>query len=102
MPKFAVIKTGGKQYTVTAGQKVKIEKLAAKEGDTVSFGALLVADGDSVSIGTPEVAGAKVEGKVVRQFRDEKKIVFRFHSKTRYRKKKGHRQPLTEIQITSV
>lgn len=112
---FAIIKTGGKQYKVSPGQKLKIEKLAAptggeprhgrdaKEGDTVSFSeVLLVADGDNVAIGTPHVKGAKVDAKVVQQGRDKKKIVFKYHAKARYRKKKGHRQPFTEVEITGI
>jgi len=103
MAKFAVIKTGGKQYRVKVGDKLKVEKLAAEAGGTVTFGeVLLAADGDRVEIGTPTVAGAKVEAKVLRQLRDEKKIIFRYHAKTRYRKKKGHRQPLTEVEIVRV
>ena len=63
---------------------------------------LLVADGEKVKIGTPYVEGAKVEGKLLKQGRDKKKIVFRYHSKTRYRKKKGHRQPFSEVQIGNI
>ena len=100
---FAIIKTGGKQYKVSSGQKLKVEKLDAKEGDSFVFGeVLLTADGDSVKVGDPLVSGAKVEAKVIKQGRDAKKIVFRFHNKTRYRKKKGHRQPFTEVEVTSI
>jgi large subunit ribosomal protein L21 len=103
MPDFAVIKTGGKQYKVSAGQKLRVEKLNAEAGTTVTFDTvLLTVKGDTAHIGTPTVAGAKVEAKVLRQMRDEKKIIFRFHSKTRYRKKKGHRQPLTELEIVKI
>lgn len=101
--KFAVIETGGKQYRVSAGQKVKVEKLDAGAGDSFVFDkVLLVSDGERVDIGTPHVAGAKVEAKVLRQARDRKKIVFKYHSKTRYRKKKGHRQYFTELEIVGV
>lgn len=100
---FAVIKTGGKQYKVAPGQKLKIEKLDAKEGAVVHFGeVLLVADGDGVTIGTPFVKGAKVDAKILKQGRDRKKIVFKYHSKSRYRKKKGHRQHFTEVEITKI
>ena len=112
---FAVIRTGSKQYKVSPGQKLRIEKLAApaggeprqgrdaKEGATVHFDeVLLVADGDRVSVGTPTVAGAKVDAKVLKQGRDKKKIVFKYHPKSRYRKKKGHRQHFTEIEITKI
>lgn len=103
MNSFAVIKTGGKQYKVAAGKKVKIEKLAAEEGKAVVFDhVLLIADGGKVDIGTPLVKGAKVEAKVLKQGRDEKKIVFKYHRKTRYHKKKGHRQPFTEVEVVKV
>lgn len=100
---FAVIRTGGKQYRVSPGQKLKIEKLDATEGAEVHFGdVLLVADGDKIHIGTPVVKGALVDAKVVEQGRDRKKIVFKYHAKARYRKKKGHRQPYTQIEITKI
>lgn len=100
---FAIIATGGKQYKVSAGQKVKIEKLEAKENGSVVFDAVLLRSvGGAVSVGAPNVSGAKVEAKLVRNGRDRKKIVFKYHSKTRYRKKKGHRQEFTEIEITKI
>ena len=103
MDKFAVIKTGGKQYLVKSGQRLKIEKLDAKEGGNVEFGeVLLVVDGDKVEVGTPTVKGAKVSARVLRHARDRKKIIFRYHSKTRYRKMKGHRQHFTEIEISKI
>lgn len=103
MATFAVIKTGGKQYLVKPGQRLKIEKLDAEEGGNIEFGeVLLVVDGDKIEIGTPTVKGAKVSAKVLRQARDRKKIVFRYHSKTRYRKMKGHRQHFTEIEVKSI
>jgi len=100
---FAVIKTGGKQYRVSPGQRIHIEKLDAAEGVAVRFDeVLLVADGDRTDIGMPTVKGASVAGKVLNQGRDRKKIVFKYHRKTRYRKKKGHRQPFTEVEITKI
>lgn len=103
MTKFAVIETGGKQYRVSPGQKVKVEKLNAEVGGIFVFDkVLLAADGDKAEIGTPYVPGAKVEAKILRQARDKKKTVFRYHSKTRYRKKKGHRQPFTEVEIMKI
>ena len=103
MNKFAVIETGGKQYKVSAGQKIRVEKLNAQEGENFTFDkVLLVVDGEKVEIGTPHVSGVAVQGKVLRQTRDKKKIVFKYHSKTRYRKKKGHRQPYTEVEIVKV
>ncbi len=103
MEQFAVIKTGGKQYLVTPGQKLKIEKLDAKEGDAFNFDQVLLAGDDKkVEVGTPHVSGAKVEAKVIKQGRGDKVIVFKYHAKTRYRKKKGHRQPFTEVEISKI
>lgn len=100
---FSVIETGGKQYKVAVGQKIKIEKLNDEKGIKVYFDkVLLTVDGDKAEIGTPHVKGAKVEAVVSKQSRDKKKIVFRYHSKTRYRKKKGHRQSYTEVEITKI
>ncbi len=100
MTKFAVIETGGKQYRVFPGQKIKIEKLARKAGSSVVFDkVLLAAEGNEVAVGTPYVSGETVEAKVLREARAPKEIVFRYHSKTRYRKKKGHRQHFTEVEI---
>ena len=100
---FAVIKTGGKQYLVSAGQKLKIEKLDAKEGGKLVFDeVLLVSDDKKTEVGTPLVKGAKVEAKVLKQARARKVIVFKYHSKARYRKKKGHRQHFTEIEVMRI
>ncbi|MEK7555364.1 MAG: 50S ribosomal protein L21 [Patescibacteria group bacterium] len=98
--KFAIIQTGGKQYKVSSGQKIKVEKLTGDKDAVLSFDkVLLTADGDNVKIGSPYVEGAKVEAKILKQGRDRKKIVFRYHSKTRRSKKKGHRQSYTEVEI---
>lgn len=100
---FAVIETGGKQYKVFSGDTLKIEKVDAEAGAGFSFDkVLLISDKDAIKLGYPYIEGAKVEAKVIRQARDKKKIVFRYHSKTRYRKKKGHRQPFTEVEITKI
>ena len=100
---FAVIKTGGKQYIAEPGKKLKIEKLEAPEGEQILFDqVLLVSKGREVDVGTPLVKGARVEAKVVKQARDKKVIVFRYHSKTRYRKKKGHRQHFTEVEVEKI
>ena len=100
---FAVIQTGGKQYRVSAGTKLKIEKIEGEKDAPISFDqVLLTADGDVVNVGAPYVPGSKVEGKILGQGRADKVIVFKYHSKTRYRKKKGHRQPFTEIEITKI
>lgn len=99
MTSFAVIKTGGKQYFVRPGQRLKVEKLEKPDGSVADFEVLLIGDEKGVDVGTPHVKGIKVSGKVIAQGRDKKKIIFRYHAKTRYRKMKGHRQPYTEIQI---
>jgi len=100
---FAVIETGGKQYRVSEGKKIRVEKLDAEEGKSLTFDkVLLVNDDKNVKIGTPYVSGAKVEAKVLDQGRAKKVIVFRYHAKTRYRKKKGHRQPFTEVEVTKI
>ena len=97
---FAVIKTGGKQYLVVPGQKLKIEKINANESENFIFEeVLLVSDEENLQIGTPLVKGARVEAKILEQGRAKKIIVFKYHNKTRYRKKRGHRQHFTEVEI---
>jgi len=100
---FAIIETGGKQYRVTPGQKLKVEKLEAKEGEGfVLDKVLLTADGENVKVGNPYVTGVTVETKISRQGRARKVIVFKYHSKTRQKKKKGHRQSFTELEIVRI
>ena len=100
---FAIIKTGGKQYKVAVGDKVKVEKLPGEEGGVISFDeVLLTSKGDSLVIGEPLVSGAKVEGKVLQQARDKKVLIFKYKSKTRSRKTRGHRQHFTEVEIVKV
>ena|SRR3989344_471267 len=101
--KIAVIKTGGKQYIVKEGDKLRLEKIDAKEGDEVRFSeVLLVSDDKGVKIGTPFISDAKVTGKALKQGRAKKVIVFHYHNKTRYKKKAGHRQPYTEVEIKEI
>jgi large subunit ribosomal protein L21 len=101
---FAVIMTGGKQYKVSAGDTLKVEKLAdAKEGEKVVFDAVLLrSSGGTVNVGAPHVAGSSLEAEVVKNVRGEKKIIFKYHPKTRNRRKKGHRQEYTEIKILKI
>ena len=100
---FAVIETGGKQYKVQSGEKLKIEKLENNAGEAVSFDKVLaLVDGENVKIGNPYISGGKVEAKILSQDRYNKVIVFKYHSKTRQRKKKGHRQMFTEVEITKI
>lgn len=97
---LSVILTGGKQYTVSSGDKIKIEKLKAEPGEDVVFDKVLLQEKDGkVEVGRPYIVGAEVKAKVARQARDKKKIVFHYRAKTRYDKKKGHRQYFTEVTI---
>ena len=99
---FAVIKTGGKQYKVSEGQVLTVEKLEHKGNEVAFSEVLLVAGGGGVKIGRPAVPGASVNASVLADGRAEKKIVFRFKAKTRYKKKKGHRQPFTRVRIQKI
>ncbi len=100
---LAVIQTGGKQYLVSQGQKVKIEKLPQKEGDKVIFDkVLLTAHEGKMTIGQPFVEKARVEGKILKQGRGEKLIIFKYKPKKRYKVKKGHRQAYTEVLIRAI
>lgn len=103
MSKIAVIKTGGKQYKVKKGQILKIEKLEKKENAKVNFDTLLTAaaDGKEVKLGKPSL-GKKVEGKIVEHGKDKKVTVVKYKNKTRYLRTKGHRQPFTKVEITSI
>ena len=101
--KFAVIEAGGKQYKVASGDKIKVEKLTATEGENFFFDkVLLVAREKEIKIGNPYIRDAKVEAQILKQGREKKKIVFRYRQKTREQKKKGHRQSYTEIQILDI
>ncbi|MBI2446683.1 MAG: 50S ribosomal protein L21 [Parcubacteria group bacterium] len=100
--KLAVIKTGGKQYIVKEGDRLKVEKIDAKEGDNFDFDKVLLAADKEVNIGMPFVEGAKVSAKVLKQGRTRKIVVFHYHSKTRYKKKAGHRQHFTEVEILKI
>ncbi len=102
---LAVIKTGGKQYLVSPGKKIKIEKiLDKKEGSEITFKEvlLLVKDNKDVEIGTPLIKKAKVVGKIVKQGRGDKTIIFKYKPKKRYQKKAGHRQYFTEVEIKEI
>lgn len=100
---LAVIKTGGKQYLVVPGDKIKIEKLNKKEGEEVVFeDVLLLEKNKKLEIGTPKVKGAKIIGKVLKQGKGEKVIIFKYKPKKRSKVKKGHRQPFTQIEIIKI
>ena len=99
---YAVVETGGKQYKVSPGQTIEVEKLTAS-GDTVELDKVyLVADGDKVIVGNPTVPGAKVIANVVGNGKGDKVIVYKFKAKVRYRRKKGHRQPYTKLAIKEI
>jgi len=101
--KYAVIVSGGKQYRVSEGETVTVEKLEGKEGDKVVFEeVLLVVDGEKRWLGQPKVEGAKVSGVIKRQFKGEKIRILKFRAKSRYRRRKGHRQLLTEVEIKKI
>ncbi len=100
---YAVIKTGGKQYRVSEGETLHVEKLAGKAGDAVTFDqVLLVGGGDSVKVGAPLVKGASVKAEIIDQARDKKIIIFKFRRRKNYRRKIGHRQPFTAVKITGI
>ena len=100
---YAIISTGGKQYRVRPGDMLDVEKLPVIEGDTITLDDVLLTcvDGDVIT-GAPKVDGAQVVAEVVSQGRDKKKIVFKYKNKTRYRRKRGHRQPLTSLLIKDI
>jgi len=100
---LAVIKTGGKQYKVSPGDKIKVEKLDEEEGKEVIFDQVLLFEKDGqVEIGDPLVKGAKVVGKVLEQGKSKKVIILKYKPKTRQKTKTGHRQRYTEVEITKI
>ena len=100
---LAVIKTGGKQYKVSPGEKIKIEKIEGEEGKEISFKEVLLLEEDGkVLLGTPTLKGVKVTGKIISQDRGKKVIIFKYKPKTRYKVKTGHRQYFTEVEITKI
>ena len=99
---YAVFKTGGKQYRVAAGDTVRVEKLPGNVGDAVSFDQVLLVGGEALKLGKPLLGGAKVEAKIVTQGLGKKLIVFKFRRRKNYRRKNGHRQPFTALQIVNI
>ena len=100
---LAVIKTGGKQYLVSPGDKIKGEKLDQADGKEVIFDqVLLLSKGRVTKVGAPLVKGAKVKAKIIKQDRAKKVIVFKYNAKKRYQKKKGHRQPFSQVEILKI
>jgi len=96
---YAVIKTGGKQYRVSPGEKIKVEQLPADIGSQVALDVLMIADGEKVSIGTPVLAGASVQATVVSHGRHDKVDIFKMCRRKHYQRHGGHRQNYTEIEI---
>lgn len=99
---YAIIKTGGKQYVVEEGKVISIEKLDVEEGAEVTFDEVLLVSGDDVKIGQPNVAGAKVTGKVLEQGKERKMRIFKYKAKSNYRRRQGHRQPFTKVKIEKI
>lgn len=100
---YAIIETGGKQYKVQEGDVVFVEKLVAEAGSAFTFDKVLtVADGEKVTFGAPVVAGASVSAKIMSHGKEKKIIVFKFKAKKGFRKKQGHRQPYTKVQIEKI
>lgn len=99
---YAIIKTGGKQYCVEEGKVITIEKLDVEAGAEVAFDEVLLVSGDSVKIGQPTVAGAKVTGMVLEQGKGAKIRIFKYKAKSNYRRRQGHRQPFTKVQIEKI
>ena len=99
---YAVIQTGGKQYRVQQGDVIFVEKLNVQADETVSFDVLLLGNENETKIGTPVVEGAKVEGKVLSQVKAKKVVVYKYKAKKNERKKQGHRQPYTKVEIVAI
>ena len=100
---YAIFQTGGKQYRVSEGDVITVEKIAANEGDVVTFDQVLTVVNDAdVKVGTPVVEGAKVAGKVLKNGKGKKITVFTYRSKKDSKRKMGHRQPYTKVEITAI
>ena len=99
---FAVVQTGGKQYTVSENDVIRVEKLEANVGDKLNLEVLLVSDGENTVVGTPVVKNAVVEAEVLSCGKDDKIVVFKYKPKKNERTKQGHRQPYTELKILSI
>jgi len=99
---YAVIKTGGKQHKVIAGEVLKVESLVAEVGSTISFDEVLMIGGDSFKVGAPHVAGAAVKAEVVSHGRGDKIRIVKHRRRKHYHKEQGHRQNFTEVKITEI
>jgi large subunit ribosomal protein L21 len=99
---YAVIRTGGKQYRVSQGDSIQVEKLPGQPGDKVEFAEVLLLGGEPPKVGKPTLSGAKVLGEIEDQARGPKLVVFKFKRRKKYHRKAGHRQALTQVKITEV
>ncbi len=99
---YAIIATGGKQYKVAEGDIIKVEKLGAEAGTTVTFDQVLAVNNGELVVGNPTVANAKVSATVVEEGKNKKVIVYRYKRKSGYHKKNGHRQPFTKVKIEKI
>ena len=99
---YAIIAAGGRQYRVSQGDVIYVDKISQDVGSTVSFDVLMIGGDGDVKVGNPKVEGAKVEGKVAAQVKGEKIIIGKYKSKKNYDRKTGHRQPYTKVEITAV
>lgn len=99
---YAVVKTGGKQYRVSPGEKLKVEQIPADIGSEIVLDVLMFADGDIVTLGTPVVAGTSVKAKVLSHGRGKKVTIFKMRRRKHYQKHQGHRQNYTELEIQSI
>ena len=99
---YAVIKTGGKQYKVSEGDTIKVEKLAGEVGSTIELGEVLMVGGEEVKIGAPLLPGARVSARIVEQGKYKKVLVFKSKRRQGFRKTYGHRQPITRLRITGI
>ncbi|MGN1021747.1 MAG: 50S ribosomal protein L21 [Aristaeellaceae bacterium] len=99
---YAIISAGNKQYRVSQGETIYIDKVNLEDGAAISFDALLVENEGEVKVGNPVVEGAKVEGKVIAQVKGEKIRIYKYKSKKNYHRRAGHRQPYTKVEITAI
>ena len=99
---YAIISAGNKQYRVSQGETIYIDKVNLEDGSAISFDALLIENDGEIKIGNPVVEGAKVEGKVVAQVKGEKIKIYKYKSKKNYHRRAGHRQPYTKVEITAI
>ena len=99
---YAIISAGNKQYRVSEGDTIYIDKVNQEDGSAISFDVLMVENNGEIKVGNPTVEGATVEGKVVAQVKGEKIMIYKYKSKKNYHRRQGHRQPYTKVEITAI